>query len=331
MRAFITGGSGFVGRHLIAELQRKGTPARALARSPAAVEAVRAAGAEPVEGDLSDVDRLRQGMEGCDTVFHAAAYVKTWGPRADFFEANVRGTERVLEAARLAGVKRLVHVGTEAVLLDGEPLVRVDETRPIPERPIGNYASTKAEAERLVLSVNSAELTTVVARPRFIWGPGDTTVLPGFVEAVRSGRFKWIDGGRYLTSTCHVENCVEGLLLAAEKGRGGQSYFLTDGEPVEFREFITALLKTRGVEPGTGSFPSALAATVALLGDVTWSFLGLSSPPPLSRTEYLLVGREVTVSDAKARLELGYEGRMTREAGLRGLTAEFREQPPKAA
>lgn len=322
MRAFVTGGSGFVGKHLLAALAKRGEPARALARSPEAARAIQAAGGEPWEGGLTDAERLRLGMEGCDTVFHAAAHVKMSGPRAAFYETNVRGTEAVLEAARAAGVKRFVHVSTEAVLVDGGPMANLHETRPLPQRPVGPYPSTKGEAERRVLQVNSPELTTVAVRPRLVWGPGDTTVLPQLVAAVRAGRFRWIGGGHYLTSTCHVENAVEGLLLAAEKGQGGQVYFLTDGPPVEFRAFVTALLKTQGVEPGDRSLPTALAATVAVVGDFVWDLLGLKSTPPLSRTELLLVGQEVTVSDAKARQELGYTGHVSREEGLRALATK---------
>ncbi|QSQ23759.1 NAD-dependent epimerase/dehydratase family protein [Pyxidicoccus parkwayensis] len=328
MRAFVTGGSGFVGRHLIAALKARGDSVRALARSASAVAAVTEAGAEPFEGDLSDADRLKPGMEGCDTVFHAAAYVKGWGPREEFYEANVRGTERVLEASRAAGVKRLVHVSTEAVLVDGSPLVNVNETWPIPERPIGNYPSTKAEAEKRVLSVSSADFTTVAVRPRFIWGRGDTSLLPQIIDAVKAKRFAWFGGGRYLTSTCHVANCVEGMILAAEKGRGGEAYFLTDGEPVVFRDFITEVLKTQGVDPGTRTVPFALAATLATATDLLWSAFHLSSRPPLTRAELLLIGREVTVSDAKARQELGYQGRMSREEGLRELRADFKASAP---
>jgi nucleoside-diphosphate-sugar epimerase len=319
MRAFVTGGSGFVGKRLITALRERGHSVRALGRSEAARTEVSQLGAEPWEGDLSDAEVLKRGMEGCEVVFHSAAVVKTWGPRADFYEPNVRGTEHVLEASRAVGVKRLVHVSTEAVLLDGTPLVNVDETRPLPETPIGHYAATKNAAERLVLSVNSPELTTIAVRPRFIWGLGDNVVMPSIIAAVKSGRFRWVDGGHYKTSTCHVANCVEGLLLAAEKGQGGQAYFLTDGEPVDFRDFITAMLKTQGVEPGRKTIPRGFAMSVATVSELLWNFLWLPGMPPVTRSELLLAGSEVTVSDAKARRELGYEGRVSREAGLREL------------
>jgi nucleoside-diphosphate-sugar epimerase len=199
------------------------------------------------------------------------------------------------------------------VLADGDPIVRADETRPYPERPAGPYPISKGLAERAVLAANrTGELETVVVRPRFIWGKGDTSVLPQLVEAVRRKRFGWIEGGRYLTSTCHVANVVEGALLAAERGAPGEIYFLTDGPPVELRAFVTELLATQGLTPGDRELPRWVARAAAAL-------TGWMERPPVTRTELALIGHEVTVDDAKARRELGYVGKVTREAGLAEL------------
>ncbi|HSP76970.1 MAG TPA: NAD-dependent epimerase/dehydratase family protein [Myxococcaceae bacterium] len=317
MRVFVTGGSGFVGGRLIEALKSRGDEVRALARSERAAEAVRAVGAEPVRGELDDVEALRRGMEGCEGVVHCAAHVKTWGPREEFFRVNVQGTESVLSAARQAGVKVLVHVGTEAMFVGGRPIVQADETWTRPEKPLGLYPLTKALAEERVLAANGQDgLRTVVVRPRFIWGKGDLAVLPQIISSVRSGQFRWIGGGRYLTSTCHVANVVEGILLALEKGRGGQAYFLTDGEPVEFRDFVTRMLDAAGVEAPRGELPRGVANALAAVAEAAWHLLSLKGEPPVHRSVLRLMGEEVTVQDAKARRELGYVGRMTREAGL---------------
>src|SRR5437763_2396961 len=103
-------------------------------------------------------------------------------------------------------------------------------------------------AEAAVLAANGEGLETVVVRPRLIWGDGDTSVLPDIVAAVKRGRFVWLGGGRYLTSTCHVDNVVEGALLAAERGKPGEIYFLTEGATVEFRNLMTRLLHTPGID-----------------------------------------------------------------------------------
>jgi len=319
MRTFVTGGSGFLGRTLIRVLRGKGHEVRALARSGEAEEAVRAAGAEPCRGDLGQVEVMREGMRGCEWVFHCAALVKPWGRRADFVETNVRGTENVLEASLAAGTRRLVHVSTEAVLVGGGPSLDADETRPYPRYPLGLYPLTKGWAERQVLAACAPERETVVVRPRFIWGKGDTVLLPEMIQAVKDGRFVWISGGRYLTSTCHVRNAAEGLVLAALHGKPRGVYFLTDGEPVELRGFVTRMLETRGVTPRERSVPRALLAALAAASELVWSALRLRSRPPITRSELKLIGEAVTVSDRRAREELGYRPVVTREEGLREM------------
>jgi nucleoside-diphosphate-sugar epimerase len=319
MRAFVTGGSGFLGRNLIEMLRARGHEARALARSATAASAVEKAGAQAVRGDLDDESALAGGLAGCDVVFHCAADTAQFGDRKRVEAVNVGGTERALAAARNAGVKKFVHVSTEAVLVGGPPIVRADETRPRPRHPIGLYPITKGLAEERVLAANSPELTTVIVRPRFIWGRGDTSVMPILVDAVKTGRFRWIGGGRHLTSTCHVTNVVHGMLLAAEKGKGGEIYFLTDGEPIEVRGFLSQLLEAAGVTPPEGELPFWLARAAAWTAEAAWKTLRLSGAPPVTRSAVLLIGREVTVVDVKARRELGYAPLISRVEGLAAL------------
>jgi nucleoside-diphosphate-sugar epimerase len=311
-RAFITGGSGFVGGRAIRELRARGVEVAALARSAASASAVEALGAKAVRGDLDDRAAMQAGMAGADVVIHAAAYVEEHGPLAEFMRITVAGTENALAAALAAGVPRLVHVSTEAVLADGKPIVQADETRPRTARPIGPYPLSKGLAEDRVLAANRDGFATVIVRPRFIWGAGDTNLLPKIAELVKRGRFAWIGGGHHLSSTCHVDNVVEGLLLAAERGAPGEIYFLTDGESVELRAFLTEVLATYGAVPGDRSVPRWLARVVATL-------TGWMKRPPVTRTAIALIGQEVTVVDSKARRELGYTSHVSRERGLAEL------------
>ncbi len=313
-RAFVTGGSGFLGRKLIATLVARGVEVKALSRSEKSDAQVQSRGATPVRGDLDDTAAMKAGMAGCEVVFHAAAYVDEHGKLADHMRVTVEGTKHVLEAAKAAGVSRFVHVGTEAVLADGKPIVRADETRPYPPNPAGPYSISKGLAEQAVLAANAPGFTTVSIRPRFIWGADDTSLMPKLIEAVKGGKFAWIGGGHYLTSTCHVDNVVEGALLAAEKGKGGEAYFLTDGDPVDFREFMTKLLAAHDVDAGKRSVPRWVAKTVASL--TSWM-----SRPPVTKQAVALIGGEVTVVDEKARRELGYQGSVTLDAGLAEMRA----------
>ena len=242
-----------------------------------------------------------------------------WGTQDEFDRGNVEGTGNALEACAQAGVRRFVHVGTEAALLAGEPLVNVDETAALrPDSP-ALYSSTKARAEQLVSDANRDGFETVVIRPRFVWGRGDTTLLPTMAEMVRSGRFAWIGGGRQKTSTTHVDNTVEGLMLGATRGAPGEVYFVTDGEPVVFREFVGELLSTQGVDPPTRNIPSPVAHAMAVGGETAWRALPLPGRPPLTRFAYWVSAQECTIKIDKARRQLGYEPLRTRADGLAEL------------
>ena len=318
-RAFVTGGSGFIGGALIERLRSEGVEVRALARSERAADRVRELGAEPVGGELGDHDSLRIGVEGCDVAFHAAAKVEDWGDPADFERVNVRGTQNVIGACREASVKRLMHVGTEAALMAGQPLVNVDEGAPLrPDSP-ALYSSSKAKAEQLVRAANGDGLETVVVRPRFVWGRGDTTLLPALIAMIRSGRFRWVGGGRHLTATAHVDNTVEGLWLAAQKAPAGGVYFVTDGEPVVFREFLTAMLDTQGVEIPDKSVPASVAGAAARAAEGIWRRLRRSGTPPLTRFAVWVSSQECTIDISRAERELGYRPVKSREEGLAEL------------
>jgi len=299
--AFVTGASGFIGGVLTKRLVAEGWSVSALARSERSAQAVRALGATPVKGDLDDVAAMQAGAQGCDVTFHCAAHLGEWGNPADFERVNVTGTANAVHAAKEAGVPRFVHVGTEAALMHGEPLVNVDETAPLQPDSKAPYSRTKARAEQIARAGGA-----VVIRPRLVWGPGDTTILPTLSQAVRGKRFTWVDGGRHRTSTAHVDNVIEGLLLGAQKGEPGEAYFVTDGEPEVFRDFITSLLATQGVEIPERSIPRSLAGAICAAGEAAWRALPLPGRPPMTRFAFWFLSQECTIDISRARRDLGY-------------------------
>jgi nucleoside-diphosphate-sugar epimerase len=319
--AFVTGGSGFVGGALVRRLIHDGWSVRALARSDSSARAVSDAGAEPVRGDLTEPDALRAGAAGCEYAFHAAAKVDDFGPAEEFERVTVQGTRDTLAACRDAGVRRFVHVGTEAALMAGRPLVNVDETAPLrPDSP-APYPWSKAKAELAVREGNADGFETVVIRPRFVWGRGDSVLLPRLVGMVKKGQFAWIGGGRQLTATAHIDNVVEGLMRGAEHGHPGEAYFVTDGDPVVFREFVGEMIRTQGVEPPSRSIPAPVAGAVAVACETIWKTFRLRSNPPLTRFAVWAASQECTIDISRARSELGYEPVKTRAEGLEELRA----------
>ncbi|MCS3778616.1 NAD-dependent epimerase/dehydratase family protein [Tsukamurella ocularis] len=318
MKIFVTGGSGFLGARLIPSLVDEGHTVFALARTERSGERVRALGAEPVLGDL-DGDSL--SVPDVDAVVHAAALFRFAGPRAPYFRANVDGTQRLLEAAQRAGVETFVYISAAAVAMDdrGTPLRDVDESAPTYPDSFSGYIASKARGEAVVLAANSPQFRTLALRPPGIWGPGGPfeTQLP---EALDSGRFALIDRGEYKTSTIHVDNVVEAIRCALERGTGGHAYFIADRDTVSFREFTAALAASSGRSiDRVRSLPYRLAFIAGRLLEALVALRPGAGDPPLTRTMVRLIGREFTTNDGAARRDLGYIGTTTRAEGLAQL------------
>lgn len=315
-QAFVTGGSGFAGRPLIARLVADGINVRALARSDAASKVVAELGAIPSRGDLADVQHMTESMRGCDIVFHVAGHLSEWDPYKVFYDANVVGTRSVLEAAKAAGVATLIAVGASAVVMNRPVSMRnITEELPLQKPGWAPYIATKAEAERLVRQANGPTLRTVVVRPPFIWGAG-MPMLDEMIESVRSGHFALPDGGKQVMSTSHVDNVIECLIRAAEKGEGGEAYFVADADTSVLKDFAADLLATCGLPPVNRSAPFAIAWRMAALMEGTWRLFRLRSKPPITRQTLRMIGQDFTTNTAKARRDLGYEPVISRAEGL---------------
>ncbi|MDX1650594.1 MAG: 3-beta hydroxysteroid dehydrogenase, partial [Myxococcota bacterium] len=147
------------------------------------------------------------------------------------------------------------------------------------------------------------------------------TIVPETKALVEKGAFAWVDGGRRRTSTTHVDNLVHACELALERGRGGEAYFVTDGEETDFKSFLTRLLAAEGVALPDRSLPGWLLRPVAIGLEGTWRALGLRGTPPLTRHAVDLLACDCTLRTDKARRELGYAPRVGVEEGLRALQA----------
>jgi len=316
---FVTGGSGFVGAATIARLVERGHRVRAMSRSAASDAKVRAVGAEPVRCDLESV--AARHLAGAEVVVHAAAFVEPWGPADAWERTNVGGTRRMLAAAREAGVSRFIHIGTEAALVHGQALRAADESYPLALDSPYPYCRTKARAEQLVRAASEpgAGFVTLVLRPRFIWGPGDATLLPAILAMARAGRWTWVDHGRALTSTTYIDNLVDAIELALTRGEPGEAYFILDEGTRSLHEMVSALAGAAGVTLPEKSVPYGLAHLLGGALEFCWRTLRLSGAPPLTRHAAMVMGRDCTLVDDKARRELGYRPRVSVSEGLAAL------------
>lgn len=317
MRIFVTGASGFVGGAAAEKLVAGGHDVRAMSRSEKSDAAIRALGATPVRCDLENV--AAEHIGDAEAIIHCAAFVEQWGPRDAWRKFNMDGTRRTLEAANSAGAKRFIHISTESVLWRGQHLRGVDETYPRAPNSPYPYSWTKARAEELVEDANTPAFQTIILRPRFIWGPGDTTLLPTIRHMAKTGQWMWIDNGRAQTSTTHIANLVHAIELALSHGGGGQAYFILDDGVRSMKEMIGAIAATQNIALPDRSAPAWMADAIGATCEVLWSTLPLKGEPPLTRFSAMIMSRDSVLKDDKARAEMGYRPVISVDDGLRAL------------
>ena len=299
MRAFVTGGTGFIGGRLVRRLRERGDQVVALVRSAGRADELAALGCEVVEGDLSSTDAIRRGMQGCDAVFHVAAVYKVGIPASErdaMYEANVRGTERVLDAAIEANAKRIVYVSTVGVFGNTHGKV-VDETyRRNGEDFLSWYEETKYRSHEVALD----------RQPGGVYGPGDHSEIGNIIDQTRTGKLKMLMFPETGFNLVHVDDVAGGILLAHDKGQIGESYVL-GGEVSTMGDLIRKVAGLADRRPPTREMPAPLMKAAIPIGPVVGKVLGF--PPNLRELIRSSDGVTYWATDEKARRELGYAPR----------------------
>ena len=325
MKVLVTGGAGFLGQALCAALQAEGHDVSSFQRSHS--PALDAMGVRQLRGDLADADAVHAALAGHAAVFHNAAKAGAWGSEESYFTANVTGTRNVLAAMRSHGITRLVYTSTPSVTHSGRsPVEGGNEAN----TPYGHgfkapYPATKLIAEKDVLAANDAGLATVALRPRLIWGPGDTQLLPRLVERARAGRLRFIGGGHNRMDTTYIDNAAQAHVdafkaLSPGAACAGKAYFISNGEPREVRRIVNDLLVAAGEPPVDKSLPYGVAYAAGAVLEGAWRALRLAGEPPMTRflAEQLSTPHWYDIS-AAAR-DFGYVPRVSTEEGLQRLS-----------
>jgi nucleoside-diphosphate-sugar epimerase len=310
VRIFLTGGTGFIGSHVARKLRERGDEVVALVRSPDKAGALREQGCEVVEGDLSDKHAIKRGLDGADAAIHGAAIYKIGIPKSDrpgMWQANVEGTEAVLDAAIEAGTPRIVYVSTANVFgnTNGE-VVDEDYERDEADGFVSYYDETKYRSHQLAKERIAKGAPIVIVQPGGVYGPDDHSVIGDMIEEASQGKLRMKAFPDMGLNLVHVEDVADGVLLALDKGRIGEAYVLggeisTLGDAVDKAADISGQKRTRL------TLPPLLAKASAPLGPVVGPLMGF--PPNLKEAISASDGVTYLAKDDKARRELGYSPR----------------------
>jgi len=312
----VTGGTGFVGSHLVEKLLARGQSVRCLVR-PASAKRRLPAGVERAVADLAGGQGVAEALDGVDLVFHLAGVTKALSPDG-YYAGNARATETLARA--LAGRPvRLVHVSSLAAIgpsLDGQP-VQEDA----PPHPVSTYGKSKLEGERIVRRLVS---DAVIVRPPAVYGPRDTDIFQ-ILKAVAQGLVLEIAGGERWFSAIYVEDLVDGLWAAANAANAaGRAYFLAYRKPASWQELGATAARLMGRRPLTLRIPLVVARSIGFFGEV-WSHIR-RNPAIISREKVAeACYRFWTCDCARAAAELGFEAPTPLETGLAKTLAWYKE------
>lgn len=329
MKTLVTGGGGFLGRHLVMKLLARGDSVRVLGRR--AYSDLEARGVETFRADLQNAAAVEQACRGMDTVFHAGAQTAYWGPWHSYYATNVVGTRNVLNGCRKAAVRKLIYTSTSSVVWAARSLEGTNESFPYAERFSCPYSTTKALAERMVLQANGIDdLLTVSVRPHVIFGPGDPHLFPRLFDRARRGKLIQVGDGMNKVDVVYVENASDAHLLAADRlSHGspvnGQAYAISQAKPVVFWKWINGILQRMKMPQADRNVSYGIARVLGAGMEMAYATLPLPGEPKMTRflADLLAVSHYSDIS--KARYDLGYEPRISTEDGIDRTIEAFQD------
>jgi len=307
MRVLVTGATGFLGHRCMQVLADQGfypiATGRQAARAPK--------GFEFVPADLSHEATL-EALPRVEAVVHCAARSSPWGRRQDFERDNIQATANLLRWAEATGVARFVHISTPALYFDFRDQFDVGEDAPR-KRPINLYAETKARAEQLV---HDSLLSTVILRPRAIYGPGDTALLPRLEQAIAAGPLPLLRDGAARTNLTHVDDVCSAIALALSFNDNFSVFNIAGHEVIKLMSLVEKIAKYKDLKLRWRALPTPLVLGAAK--GLEWGYRGLGLPGEPRFTQYSagIFAFSLTLSTDRAKRELGWSSKVSIDQGV---------------
>ncbi|EGC38141.1 hypothetical protein DICPUDRAFT_86658 [Dictyostelium purpureum] len=332
---FLTGGSGFLGKYIIEELVENGYNVFALSRSNSSSKVMSQLGAQIKMTSLHDEEGLKEAIKGCDVVIHCAAKLETNSDSVEeLYRDNCDATELLYKVSKQVGIKVFLFISSEGVIMNGEHINDASEDTPYPPlEQLGWYNKSKAISEQYILNQSSTSnekntnrnsggnnMKSIIVRLPLVWGPRDN-VLDYLVGLCNKFQWFWIGGGKNYLSIVHAKNAALGIRLAFEKGDDSDIYHLTDGQPVQYRQFFTDRFLKKNVQSWKlyMSLPIPFAWFLVWFMAIVWKLFNLKGLPLLTKTGLIYSSKNFTILDYKARNKLGFKNKISYNQGMSEL------------
>lgn len=326
MRVAITGASGFLGGALARAYCENGDHVITLVRKTSNISLLKELGVEIICGELTDENAFHTLLKNADLGIHCAGLTTDIGPWEQFVTVNIGSAKNFFEASLKQECPRVVYVSSVAVYGNGRHHRGTDEETSYETIIVDNYTRSKIIADRMAFEYHqNYNLPVTVVRPGYIWGPGDRAIMPLLVEAIKSGRLAVADGGANIMHLSHIDNVVQGVMLAARSEKSiGRAYNITDGSKVTTLRFLTDLLDIIGIEYKIRSFPYVPAYVAAYFLELYARLRRYRFKPPITRYTVRLSKYDQVFDISRAIYELGYKPRVNYREGMAGLAGFVR-------
>lgn len=316
MRYLVTGASGFIGPYLVKKLHADSHFCRCLVRDPNKFQLGASPNLEIIAGDVTRPETLKGIAEHIDCVLHLATlgHMSNFTvPPEMFLSVNVKGTENIMREALASGVKRIVHCSSVAAMGICTDNPATEKSRCFPHHP---YGKSKLKAEELVRSlVKNRQLPACIVRFSMVYGPGDWRDMLKLTRLAQKGLFPKIGNRPKLTPLVHVDDAVQGILLAAENGTPGETYLITNAQSEPFDRIRLILQEALGIRRFPLYAPEWMALAMASLIEKTFTMIGKTPPVARKNIESTIADRVFSIE--KAQKELGFAPRMDPETGIK--------------
>ncbi len=320
VKCFVTGGTGFVGSHIVRLLVEKKHDVTVLIREDSSQNLIKGLDIGTAVGDVTDIDSLLSAIpEDTTWFFHNAAIMADWGGKPHFFPVNVEGTRNVLDVILRKGIPDLLF--TSSTALYGFP----DTEQPLDESqeysPENWYQKSKLESESLVWEYRDEhKFRAAAVRPPVVLGHGDMFTGPTFIERIKEGDMYWFSGGKNTQSFVHAEDVARALVLAAENmdKADGEAYNVTSFT-VTFKELIEQLRKELDVQESVKSIPYSVAVGLGKIAGGLYRALNKSKAPLITAFRVKMLGSKYIIDDSKIREELGYSPEWDLESTVKDM------------